>query len=195
MAEDPTVFVPVIDEPANTGEAVVMPKKRSEAPASQAPPPDAMSAVDAKSDGVLRIRDILFGSQMTEYEQRFQSLGASLDEAVDRLESVISDEGTARGKSFEELRQHHVKDAEELKQELSQWREESRKELETLRAELQAELRKVRQELDQSRAELLRAVEAKFGELSTAKADRTTLANLLTELAGSLSSAEIKATS
>jgi hypothetical protein len=70
-----------------------------------------------------RIRDIIFGAQMRDYEQRFQTVQRDLDRLqgeIDRLTEQLSEQGTDHGKRLQSLRQEMRQVDEDLRDELRQ---------------------------------------------------------------------------
>ena len=62
----------------------------------------------AQGQEVERIRDIIFGSQMREYTQRFQNMQRDLErlqQELDRLTERLADQSGDQGKKLQELRQ------------------------------------------------------------------------------------------
>ena len=70
-----------------------------------------------------RIREIIFGSQMRDYQQRFQSLQRDLarhQQEIDRLAEQLSEQGSGQGKKLQSLRQELREADEDLRDELRQ---------------------------------------------------------------------------
>jgi predicted nucleic acid-binding Zn-ribbon protein len=68
-----------------------------------------------------RIRDIIFGSQMRDYEQRFQTLLRDLDrlqKEIDRLGGQLTDQESEHGKKLQNLRQEMRQADDDLRDEL-----------------------------------------------------------------------------
>jgi hypothetical protein len=159
----------------------------------------------AAGGNVDKIRDILFGSQMRDYESRFVRLEETLTKEVADLKE------TSR-KRFEGLETYLKKELESLQGRLKAERDErsdadkqlSRelKELADtlgkkiaegddhvteahgqLRADILQQSKDLRDEMHQTHDELMSALERRFKELRNDKADRALLADLLTEVA------------
>ena len=82
----------------------------------------AAPQLDSTQD-VDRIREIIFGSQMRDYQQRFQSLQRDLarhQQEIDRLTEQLSEQGTDQGKKLQSLRQELREANEDLRDELRQ---------------------------------------------------------------------------
>ncbi|RME45610.1 MAG: hypothetical protein D6791_10300 [Chloroflexi bacterium] len=70
-----------------------------------------------------RIRDIIFGPQMRDYEQRFQRIQRDLDrlqQATDRLNEQLSEQGSNQEKKLQALRQEMRQADDDLRNELRQ---------------------------------------------------------------------------
>ncbi len=70
-----------------------------------------------------RIRDIIFGPQMRDYEQRFQRIQRDLDrlqQATDRLNEQLSEQGSNQEKKLQVLRQEMRQADDDLRNELRQ---------------------------------------------------------------------------
>jgi len=70
-----------------------------------------------------RIRDIIFGPQMRDYEQRFQTVQRDLDrlqQATDRLNEQLADQDSAQVKKLQALRQEMRQADDDLRTELRQ---------------------------------------------------------------------------
>ena len=68
-----------------------------------------------------RIRDIIFGSQMRDYEQQFQMMQRDLERLqgeVDRLTEQLGDQDSEQGKKVQNLRQEMRKADDSLRDEL-----------------------------------------------------------------------------
>jgi chromosome segregation ATPase len=80
--------------------------------------PDPESAQE-----VTRIREIIFGAQMREYQQQFQSVRRDLDrfqQEIDRLNEQLSEQGSDQGKRLKDLRREVRQADEDLRDELRQ---------------------------------------------------------------------------
>jgi hypothetical protein len=75
------------------------------------------------SQEVDRIRDIIFGSQMRDYEQRFQNAQRDLDrlqQEIDRLTEQLTDQDNNQGKKLQALRREMRQADDDLRDELRQ---------------------------------------------------------------------------
>lgn len=85
-------------------------------------PTAAASPVESAQE-VDRIRDIIFGSQMRDYEERFQIVQRDLErlqQEIDRLAERLADQDTAQGKKLEGLRRDMRQANDERRDELRQ---------------------------------------------------------------------------
>lgn len=68
-----------------------------------------------------RIRDIIFGSQMRDYEQRFETVQHDLDrlrQEVDRLSEQLADQDSSQSKKLQALHQEMRQADDDLRNEL-----------------------------------------------------------------------------
>jgi hypothetical protein len=137
-----------------------------------------------------KIRDILFGGQMRDYEVRFKRLEESLlresaeiremtQKRLESLEAHIKSEFQAYAERLQGERDERSKNLERQEKEMQELGANIRHELQTRAADLFQEVQTKHQE---SGASLDRHV----AELKDAKADRTTIAALLQEMASRL---------
>jgi predicted nucleic acid-binding Zn-ribbon protein len=83
---------------------------------------NAMSQVESAQE-VDRIRDIIFGPQMRDYEQRFQIIQRDLDrlqQEIDRLAEQLTEQDSSQGKKLQNLRREMRQADEDLRDELRQ---------------------------------------------------------------------------
>jgi chromosome segregation ATPase len=172
-------------------------------------PTDGGGGAEQGAGNVDKIRDILFGSQIKNYEARF----ARLEETLARETSELKDTMRRR---FESVEGFFRKEAETLSGRLKAEKEERNEGLKTiardlksasdllgkkileldnktaeeqsgLRQELMQESRKLLEEIRQKSDSLSALVERRADELRDRKLDRAALASLLTEVAVQLS--------
>jgi chromosome segregation ATPase len=70
---------------------------------------------------VERIRDIIFGTQMRDYERQFQTLQRDverLQQELDRLNEQLADQDSSQGKKLQTLRKEVRKADDDLREEL-----------------------------------------------------------------------------
>ena len=187
-----------------------VPVREKEPKEKAASKPSALEAAvaetaEARGARVDKIRDILFGSQIKNYETRF----ARLEEALSRESAEIKDTMRRRLDSLEAF---FKKETESLAARLKTERDEREEVLNTIsrelkaasaqlskkildldnkaaqdrsetRQELMAESRKLLDEIRQRNDSLSALLEARVQELRNAKTDRSALAALFVELA------------
>jgi hypothetical protein len=158
-----------------------------------------------RAGNVDKIRDILFGSQMRDYEKRFARFeerlmkeSADLREDVKRriasLETFIKSEVEAlsdRQKSEQSERQEALKElGRELKdstraaeKKAGQIEEQLAKGQRDLRQNLLEECKRLSEEMEQKHKEVTNSLDRESQELRSAMTDRLALADLLTEVA------------
>lgn len=150
----------------NTKEAK---KAENQAPSGLPSPAAESGALGAQQEDVGRIREILFGVQMRDYESRFVALEARLARDLDEL----------RKRMLEGLDSLRSDLTERLEAEHSQRREEA----ESIRQALSSESQELTRKLEESAQELTQLIERHAAELGSRKADRELLAELLLQSA------------
>jgi sirohydrochlorin ferrochelatase len=83
---------------------------------------NAISQVEAPQE-VDRIRDIIFGHQMRDYDQRFQIVRRDLErlqQELDRLAERLAEQDSSQAKRLQELRQEMRRADDDLRDELRQ---------------------------------------------------------------------------
>ncbi|MCX6030800.1 MAG: hypothetical protein NT169_16080 [Chloroflexi bacterium] len=131
------------------------------------------------------IRDIIFGPQMRDYDQRLEAILrdlARLQRELDQANEQLAAQTAAQGKSLQALRQ-------ELRQADSDQRSELKTELEHLAAQVtetdgaqSQNLKALRQELRNADTDLREELRQKAQRLTDEKVDRSTLGELFIEL-------------
>jgi DNA anti-recombination protein RmuC len=77
--------------------------------------------LQANSQDVERIRDIIFGTQMRDYQQRFEAVQrdlARLQQQLDRLTEQLAEQDSNQGKKVQSLRQEVRQADDDLRSEL-----------------------------------------------------------------------------
>jgi uncharacterized phage infection (PIP) family protein YhgE len=176
-------------------------------PASKPEAIDAVVADTAEASGasVDKIRDILFGSQIKNYETRFGRLEGALaretaeikDTLQRRLESLEAffkketESLAARLKAEREERQEVLNEVSrelkaasaQLSKRISELDNKASEDRSSARQELMAESRKIFEEIRQRNDSISALLETRVRELNHAKTDRSALAALLVEVA------------
>jgi len=171
-----------------------------------------MPEIDSRKGGsseragnVDKIRDILFGSQMRDYEKRFTrfeerlmketadlredvkrriaSLEAYTKGEVEALSDRQKTEQTERQEALKELTREVKDNARAWEKKAGQIEEQSTKSQRDLRQNLLEECKRLSEDLHQKHQEITSALEHESQELRTMMTDRLALADLLTEVA------------
>ncbi len=186
--------------------------RREPKPAEDRGPAEATPPSPPASDSVDQIRDILFGRQMAEYEQRFgaleerlihesrelretmqqqmDQLGKELDRRVSDALQRLAEEREARERSHADLMTQLATRAENLLGELAQTREALEQRLAALQDELQVAHRKLLDDLERQGREAERQLRDTAARLGHEKVDQNELAGLFGELAQRLQQAD-----
>ncbi|MCB0045679.1 MAG: hypothetical protein KDD92_09630 [Caldilineaceae bacterium] len=175
---------------------------------------EAENATNA-SGKVERIRDIVFGSQMREYNQRFDALerditrmrqdlsqfneqltdrlrqiSTQLQEAEERQLSRLQDSGRKLDERIDELNQQQTDKMHNLNDRLTQSLEEQNKRLgeriHTVNLSAENRLDQIQNQLRQIGEELRAELRENTAQLTDSKMERTTLGELLIEMGTSL---------
>lgn len=179
-----------------------MPEKNATKRASRnSAPSGAGQAHGAAGAKVDQIREIIFGSQMEEYEQRFAALEKRLideaarlrtdltkrlDDYAARINSKIDDEHKERDRSSQQLAGAIQKVTDSLDSRASNLGEQLTAIQQAILKQLGQEADARRKELEKARSELVALIENRADYLLQRKADRAQLAKLLTNVASKL---------
>jgi DNA repair exonuclease SbcCD ATPase subunit len=169
--------------------------------------PEEKSAVNGElreGANVDKIRDILFGSNMREYEKRFtrleekltkssDALRADLKKRFDSLETYVRDEMEAlnqrlktekseRSEGLKELTREARDNAKTLEKKLSALEEQQSSAQGDLRSRILDQSKSLNSQIQKTKEELESALENEAEALRTDKTDRAMLADLFTEL-------------
>lgn len=179
--------------------------------ATQEPKSSQDAAADALAGGasIDKVRDILFGVQMRDYDKRFARLEerllketsdlkedvkkrlASLEQyvkqEVDALGDRLSSEHAGRTDDVKDLGQQLRETAKAFEKKTAAMDDQSAKAQRELRQQLLEQQQRITEEMQQRHHELLEALSRDSGELRDEKADRAALASLFTEMAMRLS--------
>jgi hypothetical protein len=184
-----------MDKSKGTATSAVMEQAKPAAPPVEAP----------SAGNVDKIRDILFGSQMKDYETRFRRLEESLlnqtaeirettRQRVDAFESYVKKEletlqtrlRTEREERTESARQHsrELKElTDALQQKLRDLEDRSSEGERGLREQILQQSKDLLSEMRARQNEMTALLERRTEELASSKTDRTMLAALFTEAA------------
>lgn len=164
------------------------------------------SHVESLSSGSLdKIRDILFGTQVREYDKRFSrleerllrectelredtkkrmdSLEVYIRQEVESLTEVVKKQQVNRDEVLKELTQEHKHQVEILEKKLLDLDEQATKATKDLRQQILEQSKNVNEDIGKKYAEILATVERETQEIRNDKANRITLAALFAELA------------
>ncbi|MGI8503351.1 MAG: hypothetical protein ACR2LR_19785 [Hassallia sp.] len=152
-----------------------------------------------------KVRDILFGNQMREVERKFARLEERLikectnlrDENRKRLDSLetyfkteidslakqVNNEQGERGQALKALTEQHKNITISLENKLAQFEEKTINNQREMREQILNQSKNLHDDIRQKYEEILAALERDTQELRTDKTDRSTLAQLFTELA------------
>ena len=167
--------------------------------------PRAGDADLAGAGNIDKIRDILFGVQMRDYEKRFARLEERLikesadlrDETRKRFDALelyikqefeslterLTSEQNARTEAFEALSQNIKESARAFEKRTAQMDEQSTRTQRELRQQILDQSKSLNDDLRQKYEELTAALEREAGELRADKTDRSALAAMFTEVA------------
>jgi DNA anti-recombination protein RmuC len=179
--------------------------------ATQEPKASQDMAADALAGGasIDKVRDILFGVQMRDYDKRFARLEerllketsdlkedvkkrlASLEQyvkqEVDALGERLSVEHAGRADDVKDLGQQLREASKTFEKKTATMDDQSARAQRELRQQLLEQQQRLTEEMQQRHHELLEALSRDAGELRDEKADRAALASLFTEMAMRLS--------
>ena len=164
------------------------------------------SHVENMSSGSLdKIRDILFGTQVREYDKRFSRLEERLlkectelredtkkrmdalevyvRHEVESLTEVVKKQQVARDEVLKELTQEHKHQVEILEKKLFDLDEHTNKLARDLRQQILDKSKNMNDDIGKKYAEILATVERETQEIRNDKANRITLSALFAELA------------
>jgi uncharacterized phage infection (PIP) family protein YhgE len=158
-----------------------------------------------EGQNVDKIRDILFGSQMREYEKRFtrleEQVAKSLDgiredmkkrldaleaftqQEVDSVSARLKNEKNERVEGLKELTSELRATAKTLEKKLSQMEDQIAEAQGELRARILEQSKGLSNEIDKAKKELSAALDREVHTLRSEKTDRAALADLFNEIA------------
>lgn len=165
-----------------------------------------LSAADLAGGGNLdKVRDILFGGQMRDYEKRFNRLEDRLikecssirDDIKKRLDSLemyvkqeveslnegLTTEQAQRDDATKEVSQELRDSTKSLEKKIGQLDEQSNQRQRELRQQILEQSKSLDDDMRQKYESILSVIDREVQELRTDKTDRSTLAALLTQVA------------
>lgn len=193
------------------------PKEISKTPGSEDKPKDFMAdspgklqatnmgAVGDGSGNIDKIRDIIFGNQMHDYEKRFarleermfkemtvskteskrsiESLEKYVSKEIESLKERITTEQNARSESVRELSRQLKDITRSFEKKIDNLGEQFSENSNDLRQQILEQSQNLHNEIRQKYEETSSAIERAVQELRTGKADRSMLADFFTEMA------------
>jgi uncharacterized phage infection (PIP) family protein YhgE len=163
------------------------------------------SMADAPSGNLDKVRDILFGAQMRDYDRRFTRLEEQLHKEIsnaredthrrfDQLENFIKQEISSLGERLRSENQQRTQAtdditrefrdaARDLKEKLNEFDEQTAQTHREIRQQILDQSKNLSDEIRQKYEDLAGALAREARELRSDKADRLALSNLFTELA------------
>lgn len=178
----------------------------------------AKEKTNSKADGqgaganIEQIRDIIFGTQMREYNQRFAeleerlinesvALREDLNKRLTALEQYVKKEldslgGNLRGEqqsraaAVKELAAGQVELSKSTDKRFAESTAAGEKSQREIRAQLLEQTKALRDELQKKTGDLATTLRKETGDLREVKADRSTLAALLTDMAARLANGD-----
>lgn len=166
----------------------------------------SLSSSDIGGSGNLdKVREILFGSQIQEYEKRFARLEEKLgkecatlrDDTKKRLDSlelyikqeieslgeIVKKQQIAQDDAIKKLEQENNNQTVSVNQKLSELDQQASKSASDLRQQILEQSKNLDDEIRQKFADMLAVIERETQELRSDKANRSTLSNLFAEIA------------
>ena len=153
--------------------------------ASPAKVPNASNKEVPEGANVDKIRDILFGSQMRDYEKRFARLEDTLSsfvrQEVDSLSTRLKAEKSERAEGLKDISREIKDGAKVIEKKLSSLEEQMSDGQSELRAKLLEHSKSVSAEIDKLRRDTTAALNREVDVLRDEKTDRAGLADLFNE--------------
>lgn len=165
-----------------------------------------LSASDIGGSGNLdKVRDILFGSQMQEYEKRFNrleerlgnecatlrndtkkrldSIETYIKQEIESLAETVKKQQTAQDEALKQLELEQRNQTTSINEKLSQLDEKGSRTASDLRQQILEQSKNLDDEIRRKFAEMLAVIERETQELHKDKANRSTLSALFAEIA------------
>ena len=165
-----------------------------------------VSSGDLAGGGNLdKVRDILFGTQMRDYEKRFtrmeerlmkectnlrddtrkrlDSLETYIKQEIESLGETVKKQQSTQDEALKDIAQELKNQTSSLEQKVSHLDEQTNKSAKDLRQQILEQSKNLDDEIRQKFSEMLAVIERETKELRTDKANRTTLSALFAEMA------------
>jgi hypothetical protein len=158
-----------------------------------------------EDDNIEKVRDILFGVQVREFERKFSKLEQKFEkevenlrnetrEKLDKLEAFMGKEVNAltdkiyveqdeRGDAFKKMTTEMQNSARDLEKQISKLAENTAKNETDIRAQILDQSKTMSDSIQKKQEEVMFSLEKEAAELRDDKADRAALADLFTEMA------------
>lgn len=189
--------------PKKTTTSKVTPVKSSKKD-SPAPNLDSIQTPSSDAQQLSDIRELLFGQQTNELKNSIEQLGENLSKELQqlsaRMESDLSDFqhevdnnlkkiiDSQQGdfSEHEDREQSIEKSISDLNESFSNYQKSDKEKQTTIEKSLREEIKSLHKELEQKHNEAIRKVEKASTELKDSKADKNTLATMLSSMATNL---------
>lgn len=176
-------------------------KKEGSQPQSSGTQDPVRDAIHASLNPLEAIRDLLHGDQVRQIEgsldklsqdisTQLQSMNDKFRESLCQLSTDIGEKMQELGLRIDAVNQHQNERSDQLQQRLESLHQETLEANLELQQSLQAEANHLTEEIDQRYAEVMSDLDTAKHDLSDKKADRKTLACLLTQMANQLEASE-----
>lgn len=166
----------------------------------------SLSGSDIGGSGNLeKVREILFGAQIQEYEKRFtrleerlgkecailrddtrkrlDSLEMYIKQEIESLAETVKKQQVAQSEALKELEQENKNQTVSLNHKISEFDQQASRSASDLRQQILEQSKNLDDELRQKFADMLAVIERETQELRTDKANRSTLSNMFAEIA------------
>lgn len=165
-------------------------------------------AIDPVASSVDQIRDIIFGREMSAYEQRFallekqiqdatEALRADIQQRLDALDAHVKAETKAltnrltkenedRNKAFDKVAATDKSNREAIHERIDKVEESGGETADEIRQQLMSETQQAREALEMRSDELRKLMDEQVAAIQHQKTDRETLADLLADMAARL---------
>jgi len=173
---------------------------------------ESTDALDAEADSVDKIRDILFGNQMRDFEHKFRQLQDEINKElndlksdskmrIDALESFVKSEFESLNKRLDSEQKLRTSELQEnsdkletrvkvLESKLQEQENRNNEQSRELRQLLLQQSKDILEKMSQKQLEDKEQLNRVKSDLNSEKVDRSVLSNLLTELALQITGAE-----
>lgn len=195
-------YLPKQSAPSKT---IPMQPRQTATSNQSAPPAQATLATDQMAGNIDKIRSVIFGDQMRDYDKKFNrleermtqditdlreetrehfsSLEAHITRELDSLVNRLRTEQDERTTGAQEMQRELRQLTQDLDQKLSQLDNSTSETQRDLRQQILDQSKSLREEMRQKFQEMIHCLENESEELKANKVGRALMANLLTEMA------------